>query len=83
MPYPLDPPTKGLLKLNFDGASKGNPCLSGFGGIFRNHAGKILLIYHGNIGHNSNKATELEGLITRIEISIEGNFFPLIAEGDS
>ena len=60
--YPLDPPTKGVLKLNFDGVSKGNPGNFGFGGVIQNHKGEILLIYHGNIGHNSDNATKLEGL---------------------
>jgi len=43
-------PPEHTFKLNFDGASKGNPGKAGYGGIFRNHAGMPLLIYFGNIG---------------------------------
>ena len=52
-------------------------------GVIWNHKGEIFLIYHGNIGHNSNNAAELEGLIGDIEIVVENKFFPLIVEGDS
>jgi hypothetical protein len=31
-----------FIKLNFDGASKGNPGAAGFGVVFRNHQGNIL-----------------------------------------
>lgn len=44
------PPPKHTFKLNFGGASKGNPSKAGFGGIFRNHECSPLLIYFGNIG---------------------------------
>ena len=33
------PPPPNLFQLNFDGASKGNPGLSGYGGVFRDHSG--------------------------------------------
>jgi len=42
------PPPKHIFKLNFNGASKGNPGNAGYGGIFRNHEGSPLLIYCGN-----------------------------------
>eukprot|EP00253_Pinus_taeda_P005945 PITA_05945 len=49
-------------KLNFDGASKGNPGPAGFGGIIRNHNGTPLQIYFGNIRWDTNNSAELEGL---------------------
>eukprot|EP00253_Pinus_taeda_P028947 PITA_28947 len=49
-------------KLNFDGASKGNPGPAGFGGIIRNHNGTPPQIYFGNIGWDTNNSAELEGL---------------------
>ena len=42
------------FKLNFDGASKQNPGKSGYGGVIRDHTGNIQLIYHGNLGNNTN-----------------------------
>eukprot|EP00253_Pinus_taeda_P028396 PITA_28396 len=56
------PPPRHRFKLNFDGASKGNPGKAGFGGIFRDHKGSPLLIYLGNIGWDTNNSAELEGL---------------------
>jgi hypothetical protein len=55
-------PPKHSYKLNFDGASKGNPGIAGFGGILRNHEGTPMQIYFGNIGWDTNNSAELEGL---------------------
>jgi ribonuclease HI len=63
------PPPIGFLKLNFDGASKGNPGPVGFGGVFRNNMGEIVCLYYGNIKHDSNNATELSGLLHGLIIS--------------
>eukprot|EP00253_Pinus_taeda_P033659 PITA_33659 len=44
------PPPTDMFKINFDGASKGNPGHSGFGGLIRDHKGNniaIFLGYHG------------------------------------
>ena len=35
------PPHLGHLKLNVDGASRGNPCPAGGGGILRDHCSRI------------------------------------------
>jgi len=51
-----------MIQLNFDGASKGNPGKSGYGGVFRDHKGIPLLTFIGSIGWDTNKLTELEGL---------------------
>eukprot|EP00253_Pinus_taeda_P013273 PITA_13273 len=55
-------PPKHSYKLNFDGASKGNPGIAGFGGILRNHEGTPMQIYFGNIGWDTNNSAELEVL---------------------
>lgn len=70
-------------KLNFDGASKGNPGVAGFGGILRNHEGTPLKIYFGNIGWDTNNSTELEGLWQGLLLAWNLNLQPLIVEGDS
>lgn len=36
------PPPAGLLKLNFDGASKGNLGQDGFGCVLHNHSSKVI-----------------------------------------
>lgn len=58
-PLHWSPPPEGVFKLNFDGASKGNPGPAGFGGIVRNSRGETQLIYYGSIGWDSNNSAEL------------------------
>jgi len=76
------PPTH-TFKLNFDGASKGNPGMVGFGGILRNHEGTPLQLYFGNIGWDTNNSAELEGLWQGLLLAWKHNFQPLEVEGDS
>ena len=68
-PDTWSPPPDGVYKLNFDGASKGNPGTFGFEGTIRNNVGKIMWILFGKIVHDSNNAAELEGLIEGIGIT--------------
>lgn len=77
------PPPQNSFKLNFDGASRGNPGEAGFGGILRNHKGKPLQIYYGHMGWDTNNAAEMEGLWQGLMISKNLNMHPLIVEGDS
>jgi len=76
------PPTNSY-KLNFDGASKGNPGPARYGGIIRNHNGNTLQIYFGNIGWDTNNSAELEGLWQGLLVARRQNLQPLIVEGDS
>lgn len=52
-------PMVGFIKLNFDGASKGNPSLAGMGHLFRDDQGKMKWIYADNGGFMSNNESEL------------------------
>jgi ribonuclease HI len=79
----LVPPPEDFIKLNFDGASKGNPGLAGYGIVFHNHYGNILLIGAGSIGHSMNNATEIWGLTKGLQMAIKNNFTKLVIEGDS
>lgn len=81
--YGPPPPPKHTFKLNFDGASKGNPGKAGFGGIFRDHEGSPLLIFFGNIGWDTNNSTELEGLWQGLLLSQRHGFQTLEIEVDS
>jgi len=76
-------PPPNTYKLNFDGASKGNPGPAGFGGIIRNHNGAPLQIFFGNIGWDTNNSAEIEGLWQGLLVARSLNLQPLIAEGDS
>jgi hypothetical protein len=77
------PPEDSFIKLNFDGASKGNPRATGYGVIFQNHQGHILLINARILGHTMNNAAELWGLTKGLQLATEHNFTKLIVEGDS
>eukprot|EP00253_Pinus_taeda_P021887 PITA_21887 len=77
------PPPPNLFQLNFDGASKGNPGLSGYVGVFRDHSGNPHLIYLGSKGWDTNNSAELEGLWQGLVLAQVHNFFPLVVEGDS
>ena len=77
------PPSPLVFKLNFDGASRGNPGPAGFGGLCRDADGKILFVFLGAIGHDSNNSAELEGLLEGMHCLVRSNSFPAIIEGDS
>ena len=62
-----NPPPIGFLKLNFDGASKGNPRKVGYGFIIHDYSGKMISYGYGFLGNDSNNAAEIEGLIQGID----------------
>ena len=82
-PEKREPPPDLTYKLNFDGASKGNPGLTGYGGANRNSDGKPVGIYWEYIGLNSNNLAELRGLFKVFTMAIWHGWLPLILEGDS
>ena len=59
-----------MFKLNFDAASKGNPGFVGYGGLCQDHNGRIVIIYLGAIGTNTNNSAELEDIIHGLEVLI-------------
>ena len=81
-PMQWSPPPYGVFKINFDGASRGNPNQAGFGGIFRNSKGEIQNIYYGSIGWDTNNSAELEGLWQGLCLTLHYNFFQIIIEGE-
>lgn len=72
-----------MFKLNFNGATKGNPGLAGVGGVFQNAAGDIVGIYWGYIGENMNNMAELKALLAGINMVVTNGWFSFIIEGDS
>jgi ribonuclease HI len=55
----------------------------GFGGVFRDDEGKILRLFSGFIGINSNNAAEIWALLQGLKIAHLHWFFKFIVEGDS
>jgi ribonuclease HI len=79
----MDAPPQCLLKLNFDGASRGNPGLGGAGGIFRNAQGEIISMYIVLLGQMTNNGVELEGLLAGLQWENLQGYTTIVAEGDS
>ena len=55
-------PTPGLIKLNVDGAAKGNPGLAGEGGVIRDHNGEFIIGFSNYYGHTSNITAEFNAI---------------------
>lgn len=78
-----EPPPKDMFKMNFDGASKGNPGPTGYGGAIRNAEGRTMGIFWGYIGENTNNIVELKGPLAGLTTAINNGWLPIILEGDS
>jgi ribonuclease HI len=55
------------MKMNFDGASKGNPGPTNFGVVFMDDKGNIRKILAGSLGYDSNNLVKLWGLLKGIQ----------------
>jgi ribonuclease HI len=77
------PPPQGFHKVNFDGATKGNPGHSGYGAVIRNNIGQIQSLIIENLGYDTNNSAELWGLIKGVQLALDQNLTCLIIEGDS
>jgi hypothetical protein len=78
-----NPPPAGSLKLNFDGAEKGNPGMTGMGGVIRDSGGNIIRLYAGSMGKSTNNAVEFGALEIGLEILSYERMTNTIMEGDS
>ena len=76
------PPPHGFLKVNRDGASKGNPGLAGFGGVIRDEQGQIKKIFDGHLGKETNNMAELMALEQCLEILVDLDSHNVIIEAD-
>jgi len=77
--YPRD----NFIKLNFDGASKGNPGNDGFGGIFRDSQKQVRWIYAEWGGEMTNNEAELWAIHQGLRIAIRNGYTSLEIVGDS
>jgi probable phosphoglycerate mutase len=50
-----------FIKINFDGAAKGNPGPAGWGAAIRDSDGKLLGLATGFLGETTNNVAELTG----------------------
>lgn len=77
------PPPQGWYKLNFDGASRGNPGLSGIGCIIHNETGRWLMKLEKHIPPTSNNLAELEAVSEGIKVCLKLGLSKVIIKGDS
>lgn len=77
------PPEQGWAKLNFDGASKGNPGPSRVGCIIRTYIGSTLGRLSQPLIEGMNNAAEFQALLLRLKLGKELGIKNLIVEGDS
>lgn len=76
-------PKPNFIKLNFDGASKGNPGQAGFGGIFRDSKKNTRWIYAEGGGEMTNNEAELWAIHEGLSIAIRNGYTNMEIEGDS
>jgi ribonuclease HI len=76
-------PPAHFIKVNFDGASKGNPGPVGYGTVLRNSDGEILGLEAGFIGDTTNNVGELTGLVRRLQAATNKGYQRILLEGDS
>ncbi|GLJ45809.1 hypothetical protein SUGI_0963950 [Cryptomeria japonica] len=76
-------PPPGWMKLNFDGASKGNPGVAGYGAIIRNELGRLIYAVSGEMGIASDNEAELCTLEAGLKLCVEKGLSKIIIEGDS
>ena len=77
------PPAYGFWKLNFDGASRGNPGPSGFGACIRNSSGEVVAITVSPLPIDTNNTAEAHALLAGLILAKQGYFHWLHIEGDS
>eukprot|EP00253_Pinus_taeda_P013029 PITA_13029 len=77
--YPKDD----FIKLNFDGASKGNPGDAGFGGIFRDSNNQVRWIFAEWGGEMTNNEAEFWALHQGLQIAVRNGYSNLEITGDS
>ncbi|KAK9136201.1 hypothetical protein Syun_015531 [Stephania yunnanensis] len=78
-----DFPNTGWVKLNVDGASKGNPGPASFGGVMRDERGCWLFGYMGHIGTASSTVAELWAIREGLKLAWQRGFRKILLESDS
>lgn len=78
-----EPAPNGWAKINFDGASRGNPGKSGIGCIIKKDTGKWIVKRASYIKNMMNNLVELRALQEGFRLSIKLGIKRIIIEGDS
>ncbi|XP_043721092.1 uncharacterized protein LOC122668617 [Telopea speciosissima] len=75
-------PSFGSDKLNVDSACKGNPRLSGGGGVVRNKEGVVLVAFSNFYGEGTNSIAELRALQNGLSLSVDLGLSDLVVNSD-
>nr|XP_027102332.1 uncharacterized protein LOC113723448 [Coffea arabica] len=76
-------PLPGDFKLNTDGCSKGNPGISGSGGILRDGGGRFCLAFSCHFGKPTSLQAEARAFLVGVEMCVQGGFDLFKVELDS
>lgn len=71
------------FKLQFDGASKGNPGRFGIGVVIFHHSSKIIKAMGKYISEGTNNVAEFQALSFGLDLAISLNIKDIVIEGDS
>ncbi|KAL6550532.1 hypothetical protein OROMI_021020 [Orobanche minor] len=81
--YPWFTPDTGVININTDRASKGNPGESAVGGIARDYQGNAIFAFHEFIGTHTNNYAELYAIWRALDLCRESGIFKIWTEVDS
>ena len=76
-------PSIGWVRLNTDGASKGNPGKAGAGGIIRGHRGELFECFAANCGECSCTRAELMAVLRGLNVAWNGGHRKIVLSVDS
>ncbi|OMP01704.1 reverse transcriptase [Corchorus capsularis] len=76
-------PSDGTVKLNVDGAAKGNPGIAGAGGLIRSSTGAWLMGFKLHLGVCSNVEAELQAIRRGLQLVWDCGYRVLICESDA
>lgn len=76
-------PWEGWVKLNVDGACRGNPGSCGGGGVIRDDKGRFLAAFSTKFGFGTNNEAELRALNCGLVLCKELGFQNIVIESDS
>ncbi|GLJ41750.1 hypothetical protein SUGI_0864040 [Cryptomeria japonica] len=77
------PPPPGWKKVNFDGASKGNPRLSSYGAVVRDDKGRLVRVVCGQVGIATNNIVKITALEEGLIWAASNGVTKVMIEGDS
>ncbi|KAF9624935.1 hypothetical protein IFM89_015655 [Coptis chinensis] len=77
------PPAIAQVKLNTDGAARGNPGPGGFGVSFRDHIGNFLYVMGGGLGNTTCYLAECTTIVEGVEVALSRGWNNLWVESDS